>query len=1002
MSSSLINIGISGLRAHQAALATTGHNITNANSQGYSRQRVEISPQTPQFEGSAFLGRGVQLESVTRVHSNFVTNQVRLDTAAFAEVEDFLSQIGQLDSLLADELTGLVPALQTFFGALQAASSDPASIPARQLVLSESTGLVNRFNTMYDRLHAQQEGLSNLIGTAAERVSELSNGVGRLNARIAESGGAGGAVANDLHDQRDELLRQLSEIVAVRVVPQDDGQLNVFIGKGQPLIIGGQIGNIAATATGDITLVSGSNRAAQVITSSISGGQLGGLLRFQDGVLNQAMNHLGRIAIAVTESTNAVHRRGVTLDGVFGGDIFTRVNDPTLAYQRAAPINLGGRPSGALFVAITDPSQLTASAYEVRFNLSGDGSFQLVRSADSRVMAEGSTAQGFPVTVGGDGFSVTIESGTFRGGDRYRISPSLHGGRDIGQVIQNARDLALATPVRMQTAIGNRGTGIAQPAGVFDINHPAFANPGRLAPPLVVHFTSATTYELLDNTDPAAPRALVPPVRNQPYVPGIENLLLPGGVGQTRVGSEGTNIGRLPVAAQTVLGLTAAGNGYGAEAVTINRRDSGAGVVSSSSAVALAPNASARQIATQLSAVSGVDATAYTELSLTGIRDNGAGIPLALVINGVRFTGAALTSVNALSDAINASDALAALGVQASSDGNRIRLSATRGDDLVLHVAGDPTDGVDLRDVRGGTLALNGAGAGQSAQLVGSVPAPTGFDFTTGGPYSFALAVDGGPSANIDLSAAYGSGPALVAGLQATIDASAIGPGRIAVSMNGAGQIVLTSAASGSNGRIDISAASPGSPIATALGIANSSVVGVDQNRTVSVGGNVSVRLDANHSLGSSANTVGGNVFTQTPNSTRADFGFQLRMTGRPEAGDRFVADFNSSGVSDNRNALDLVNLQSTRLFGSEGTLFDAYADLVEFVGSRTSQARIDRDASQGLLRQSIARRESLSGVNLDEEAANLIRFEQAYNASARVIAVARDTFDVLFNIIGR
>ncbi len=999
MSSSLINIGISGLRAHQAALAATGHNITNANSQGYSRQRVEITPQIPQFLGSAYIGRGAQLESVTRVHSEFVTNQVRLDTAAFAEVEDFLSQIGQLDSLLADELTGLVPALQSFFGSLQAASSDPSSIPARQLVLSEVTGLTNRFNTMYDRLHAQQEGLRGLIATSADRVSELSQGIGRLNARIAESTGKGGAVANDLLDQRDELLRQLSEIVSVTVVAQNDGQVNVFVGRGQPLIIGGQIASLAATATGDITLVNSFDREAAVITESISGGQLGGLLKFQDGVLNQALNHLGRVAIAVSEAVNAVHRRGVTLDGVFGGDVFKGVNDPTLAYQRATPINLGGRPSGALFVGITDSSKLTASDYEIRFSLSGDGSFTLVRLSDAKVMTEGSTAQGFPVTVSGDGFRVTIEGGVFRGGDRYRIQPSLHGARDIARVLQNPRDLALSTPVRVETAIGNRGTGIAEPARVFDIDHPIFANRGQMSPPLLVHFTSATTYELLDNSDPAAPRSLVPPVRNQPYVPGIENLLLPGGTGGSRIAAEGGNVGRLPSAAQTVLGLAKAGNGYGSEVLTLSRIDAATGGVASTQNVVIAPNSSARQIASQLSGLSGVNATALTEMDITGIRDNGAGVPLSLVINGTRFAGADLSSLNALADAINGSDALTAAGVRASSDGTRIRLTSMQGDDLVLHVAGDTADGVDLRDVRGGALALNGAGFGQSAQAIGSVPRPAGYDFSTGGPYSFSLSVDGEPGANIALGANYGSGPALVAALQAAVDASSIGPGRVAVSMNGVGQVVLTSAASGSNGSIGIANADPGSPIALALGFSNRVVTGTDQNRTVSVGGSISVQLAANIRVGSSANTIGGNVFVQTPSVSRSDFGFQLRMTGRPEAGDRFAIDFNHSGVSDNRNALELVNLQSERLFGTDGTLFDAYSDLVEFVGSRTNQARIDRDASQGLLRQSIARRESLSGVNLDEEAANLIRFEQAYNASARVIAVARDTFDILFNL---
>ncbi len=124
-------------------------------------------------------------------------------------------------------------------------------------------------------------------------------------------------------------------------------------------------------------------------------------------------------------------------------------------------------------------------------------------------------------------------------------------------------------------------------------------------------------------------------------------------------------------------------------------------------------------------------------------------------------------------------------------------------------------------------------------------------------------------------------------------------------------------------------------------------------------------------------------------------------MSGRPRAGDSFAVGYNDGGVSDNANVLAMADVQTRKLFGKDGSLFDAYANIVESVGARTSQARIDRDASNGLLQQSVAQRDSISGVNLDEEAANLIRFEQAYNASARVIAVARDTFDTLFRMLG-
>ena len=175
----------------------------------------------------------------------------------------------------------------------------------------------------------------------------------------------------------------------------------------------------------------------------------------------------------------------------------------------------------------------------------------------------------------------------------------------------------------------------------------------------------------------------------------------------------------------------------------------------------------------------------------------------------------------------------------------------------------------------------------------------------------------------------------------------------------------------------------------------------MDMTRGTTIGGSVAVSLDPNYQLSTDANTVGGSVFTARPSTVRADFGYQLTLSGRPQAGDTFAVGFNTNGVSDNVNALAMVDVQSQKMFGKDGSLFDAYANIVESIGAQTSQATIDRDAAGGLLKQSQAQRDSIAGVNLDEEAADLIRFQQAYNASARVIAVARDTFDTLFQLIG-
>ena len=221
------------------------------------------------------------------------------------------------------------------------------------------------------------------------------------------------------------------------------------------------------------------------------------------------------------------------------------------------------------------------------------------------------------------------------------------------------------------------------------------------------------------------------------------------------------------------------------------------------------------------------------------------------------------------------------------------------------------------------------------------------------------------------------------------------------MSLDGAGHVQFASQASGANGAIDTSGLTAGSPIANALGMTDGSVSGQDLNRSVTIGGSVSVLLDADHRLTTDSTTANSDVFTASPPAVRADFGYQLTMTGWPQGGDSFAVDFNDGGVSDNANVLAMADVQTQKLFGKDGSLFDAYANIVESIGARTSQARIDRDASDGLLKQSVAQRESIAGVNLDEEAANLIRFEQAYNASARVIAVARDTFNTLFQMLG-
>ncbi len=177
----LLSIGLSGLAANKTSLAVTGHNITNVNTPGFSRQDTVQATRIPQFSGAGYIGSGTTLVDVRRSYSEFLTTQVRTSTALSSDVEAYRSQIEQLDSLLAGTTTGITPSLQKFFSSLQTAAEDPANIPARQLVLSEAEGLARRFNTVYDRISEQNEFINKQMVAVSDQVNRLATSVASYN-----------------------------------------------------------------------------------------------------------------------------------------------------------------------------------------------------------------------------------------------------------------------------------------------------------------------------------------------------------------------------------------------------------------------------------------------------------------------------------------------------------------------------------------------------------------------------------------------------------------------------------------------------------------------------------------------------------------------------------------------------------------------------------------------------------------------------------------------------
>lgn len=473
----LLNIGLSGLGAAKTNLSVVGHNITNVNTPGYSRQDTVQSTRPPQFSGAGYIGSGTSLDDIRRSYSEFLTTQLRSSTALNSDVKAYKSQIDQLDSLLAGTTTGVTPALKSFFSAMQTAAEDPANIPARQLILAESEGLARRFNNIYDNINSQNEFINKQMVVTGDQINRLAKSIGAYNDAIARVG-SNGHPPNDLLDQRDEAIRELSTYIGVNVVPQDDRSLNIFIGTGQPLVVGSTVNTLEVTQGRsdpmrfDVNFVSGNSK--QNVTTMLTGGELGGLIRYREEVLDPTLNAMGRLALAITDEVNQQLGQGLDLKGNVGVDLFRDINNSALVGLRVRPMadNPSNNISGELH--ITDTRLLTTSDYRLEaYDNSPNGvGYRAFRLSDGAAMTLNPATPSFPGGTfsmtdpdGRDqGFTLTL-SGNPAAGDEFILQPTRRGANDIAATLDQADQLAFAAPLRSEANLQNKGTGtIGQPS----------------------------------------------------------------------------------------------------------------------------------------------------------------------------------------------------------------------------------------------------------------------------------------------------------------------------------------------------------------------------------------------------------------------------------------------------------------------------------------------------------------------------------------------------------
>ncbi len=496
MAGDILGISVSGAMAAQRALATTGHNIANANTEGYSVQRVDLTARPPQLFSNGAIGTGVNVDNVRRMYDDFVANEVKDNTSAYNSLDTNYKYTSQIDDILADPKSGLSSSLSTFFSAVNGMANDPNSASARQVMLSEANSMADRFTYLDNRFNTLRQGVNQETRSVVDEISELASSIAKLNDTIVKAREIGGTTPNDLLDQRDRLVLHLSELVSVRTSVQEDGRMNVFIGNGQSLVVGSQAAELSVESSrfdpNEIEIVFVKNGATSIVTRFLTGGQLGGLLDFKKGVLDTAQNELGRIAIGIAETFNAQHRMGMDQQSRYGNDFF---NDAGLLAPKVLP-DMDNAGDMILSAEITDSNKLTTSDYTLNYNA---GTYTLVRLSDDKLIGSYTS---LPIDAVDDGFRITLDSGTvINDGDSFMIRPTRAGSENFSTVIEDVQRIAASGPLRTEANIENQGSGAISPATVVDIDNPVFDKPSNsLSPPFIIHFISETQFEVLDNT----------------------------------------------------------------------------------------------------------------------------------------------------------------------------------------------------------------------------------------------------------------------------------------------------------------------------------------------------------------------------------------------------------------------------------------------------------------------------------------------------------------------
>lgn len=454
MSSNLINIGLSGLNAAQWGLTTTSENISNSTTAGYDVESPVYAESSGEYTGSGYLPQGVATTTVTRAYSQYLTTQLNNAQSGSGSLSANYTMLAQLNNMIGSPTSGISTAITSFFTGLQNVANGAASLSTRQTAVSDAQSLASEINQAGQEYDALGQSVNTQLTSTVSQINTYTAQIASLNQEITAASSQG-QPPNQLLDQRDEAVSNLSQLVGVQVVSNSNGE-SVFLPSGQALVTGSTSYNLGTapspsdSSEDSITYLGAAGTTPTAATTQYlsnttmqnAGGTLGGLIQFRTQTLDPSEAQLGAIATSFAAQVNNQNELGLNLSGTTGGPLFS-----VAAPQATANANNTGGAS--LSVSFVDSTQPTTGNYTLSYN----GSTYTL--SDNSTGATVATASSLANPIDGLNFSMT---GTMNAGDSFSVSPTSGALDSFALTTTSGSAIAAASPVLATASSSNAGT----------------------------------------------------------------------------------------------------------------------------------------------------------------------------------------------------------------------------------------------------------------------------------------------------------------------------------------------------------------------------------------------------------------------------------------------------------------------------------------------------------------------------------------------------------------